>query len=208
MGKAAFTVKIVLMVAFLSGCTPSRQVSVETDGKGEDKANTTAGKILEDFNPQSLRDEEINIKELELKAKRKADETSHQTTSTKPQIQDSKNSELPTNELFGDEKNDSLSTLPQKREMVWGWRVQICAFRNELDARSVQREALLKFEDQVYLTYDSPYYKVRIGDCLSRYEADDLQQIAIEKGFDDAWVVKTKVNKFAKSWDNDTGTRQ
>ena len=77
--------------------------------------------------------------------------------------------------------------------IVDGYRVQICALADKEAARDIQREAIIKFNENIYLTYDSPYYKVRVGDCATRFDADKLQRLATEKGFDDAWVVKTKV---------------
>lgn len=83
---------------------------------------------------------------------------------------------------------------PVKSESVTGYRVQICALSDEERAKEIYRSAILKFPDEeVYLIYDSPYYKVRLGNCPTRQEADRLQQLAVEKGFDDAWVVRTKI---------------
>lgn len=84
----------------------------------------------------------------------------------------------------------------QEPELVSGYRVQICAVSEEARAKQVQRDAILKFfNEEIYLIYDSPYYKVRVGNCLTRFEADKLQQLAVEKGFDDAWVVRTNIKR-------------
>ena len=89
------------------------------------------------------------------------------------------------------------SSILQKTEItareVDGYRVQICAVPDEYQARDIQKDAILKFNERVYLIYDSPYYKVRVGNCTTRYDADQLQKLAEEKGFADSWVVKTKV---------------
>ena len=79
-------------------------------------------------------------------------------------------------------------------EMVPGYRVQVCATPDEATARAYYHDALMKFLDQgVYLRFDSPYYKVRIGDCKSRFEAEELQKRVQKAGFPDAWVVRTRV---------------
>jgi len=75
-----------------------------------------------------------------------------------------------------------------------GFRIQLVATRDEQEARQARMDALLNFSRRVYLIYDNPYYKLRLGDCLSRADADSLQQLAIEKGFVSAWVVRTMVN--------------
>lgn len=100
---------------------------------------------------------------------------------------------------FDDSLVKNMEEGDNSQMVIQGYRVQICAVSDKEAARDIQREAILKFNDNIYLIYDSPYYKVRIGDCTSRFEADKLQQLAIEKGFDDAWVVKTKVNPQSKS---------
>ena len=78
-------------------------------------------------------------------------------------------------------------------EEVLGFRVQIFATDLEFEARTVEEEALIDFEQSVYLVFDSPNYKIRVGDCRSRAEANKLRQKAIELGYRDAWVVQCKV---------------
>ncbi len=105
------------------------------------------------------------------------------------------------NTISPESKSDEIDVLLNQTsgqenlpEEIDGYRVQICAIAEEDQARSIQREAMLRFMDQnVYLRYDNPYYKVRVGDCLSRYDAEQLQNLAVEKGFTDAWVVRTRI---------------
>jgi hypothetical protein len=81
-----------------------------------------------------------------------------------------------------------------EEDMVPGYRVQLCATPDEAAARAYYHDALMKFMDLgVYLQFDSPYYKVRVGDCKSRFEAEELQKRVQQSGFPDAWVVRTKV---------------
>jgi hypothetical protein len=87
---------------------------------------------------------------------------------------------------------------------VQGYRVQLIATRDEEEARSVRRDALLSFDERVYLVYDNPYYKVRAGDCLSRYEADVLQEKAVQMGYAEAWVVRTTVSVKPQTDESDT----
>jgi hypothetical protein len=91
-------------------------------------------------------------------------------------------------------------------EEIQGYRVQLIATRDEEEARSVKRDALISFDERVYLVYDNPYYKVRIGDCLSRYEADTLQEKAVQKSFVEAWVVRTTVSVTPQDGDSGTET--
>ena len=78
-------------------------------------------------------------------------------------------------------------------EEVLGFRVQVFATDLEFEARTVEEKALIDFEESVYLVFDSPNYKIRVGDCRSRAEANKLRQRAVELGYRDAWVVQCKV---------------
>lgn len=150
--------------------------------KGENQNEGTTGYINENFDPLILNDYDLKIKE-----KRDTEATSD----------------------VDDSLLDKMETSNQQEAEVPGYRVQICAVPDEVTAREIQREAILKMNDNIYLIYDSPYYKVRIGDCTSRFEADKLQKSAINKGFDQAWVVKTRVKVISHEQNNqDTPTEQ
>lgn len=78
-------------------------------------------------------------------------------------------------------------------EEVLGYRVQIFVSDQEFDARTMEEKALIEFDEPVYLIFDSPNYKVRVGDFRSRAEANTLRQKAVKMGYKDAWVVQSKV---------------
>jgi len=50
------------------------------------------------------------------------------------------------------------------------------------------------FDRKVYLDYEVPYYKVRVGDFADRADAEAYLPAAIEAGYSNAWVVKVTVN--------------
>ena len=59
-------------------------------------------------------------------------------------------------------------------------------------AFALDRTALAKATQ--YRVFDPPFYKVRVGDFINWYDAEKLQKLAIQKGFREAWVIRTKVN--------------
>ena len=83
-------------------------------------------------------------------------------------------------------------TKPQPKQ-VNGFRVQIFAVADEQVARLAEEEARFEFSTHVYLVYDPPNYKIRLGDFLTQEEADDLRREAYRKGYRDAWVVPEQV---------------
>ncbi len=91
-----------------------------------------------------------------------------------------------------------------KDTLVTGYRIQIIQTTDAEEAKNVQREAILRFNDDVYRVFDPPFYKVRVGNYLNWYDAEKIQKLAIQKGYRDAWVVRTKVNlKKATRWIDD-----
>ena len=74
-----------------------------------------------------------------------------------------------------------------------GFRVQLIATDSEVSARQIEQNALMDFQESVYLTFDPPNYKVRVGDCITRADANVLLGKAISQGYDNAWVVQCRV---------------
>lgn len=74
-----------------------------------------------------------------------------------------------------------------------GFRVQLLSTRVEEEARTSVENAVVSFPENVYLLFDNPFFKVRLGDCPSRVDADSLQQRAIQQGYAGAWIVRSHV---------------
>lgn len=61
---------------------------------------------------------------------------------------------------------------------VQGWRIQAANTQNRDEANSVKAELLRRFPDQkTYLMYQSPNFRVRIGDFLTQKEAMSLRKM-------------------------------
>ena len=79
-------------------------------------------------------------------------------------------------------------------ETAQGFRVQLLATGDESQAREAQRDAVFKFpQSDVYLTLEGSLYKLRIGDCQTRRDAEELRGVAVRRGFRDAWIVPSKI---------------
>lgn len=76
---------------------------------------------------------------------------------------------------------------------VYGFRVQIFASSTQNGANKVVDDARNIFGGKVYIEHTPPYYKVRVGDCLTKEEAEALKNLAISKGFRGAFVVETMI---------------
>ncbi len=95
-----------------------------------------------------------------------------------------------------------LNTVEMLKDSIGtGYRVQLVQTTDPEEAKDVESDAILRFDESVYRIFDPPFYKVRVGDFADWYDAEKIQKLAIQKGFREAWVVRTKVNlKKAYKW--------
>jgi hypothetical protein len=81
-----------------------------------------------------------------------------------------------------------------QEEIIQGFRIQVFSSANVDEAALIKGTVLGKFaSDSVYLVYDAPVYKIRVGDFTSRYEANQRLPEFVEKGYRDAWIVPDRV---------------
>lgn len=97
-------------------------------------------------------------------------------------------------------KSDTLAVRPSSSTQVdtsWqtvaGYQVQLLQTEDAKLARSTVREAILALNVDVETIYEAPYYKIRAGRFFNRYDAEQLQNLATEKGYANCWVVRTQV---------------
>jgi hypothetical protein len=79
-------------------------------------------------------------------------------------------------------------------ELTQGFRIQIFATGSFDEANAMRQTAVQRLtEDSVYVVFDPPFYKVRVGDFRTRVEANQRLGAISATGFADAWVVGDKV---------------
>jgi len=103
--------------------------------------------------------------------------------------------------VISDDKIDSLLNLHleynQKYPVIQGYRIQILkASGNE--ALDVIEKSKLDFSEKyenvpVYLTFDEPDYRVRVGDFRTRLDAEKFLKKIIRK-YPGAWVIQDDIN--------------
>ncbi len=76
---------------------------------------------------------------------------------------------------------------------IQGFRVQIFASPDRQMALEIKQRAESLLEENLYLEFEAPYYKVRVGDCLSSAEAETLVKKIRKKGYSDAFRVRTTI---------------
>ena len=82
---------------------------------------------------------------------------------------------------------------------VSGYRVQVNSTDNLEEADSIRTELYIKTNQKaVYITFEPPFYKVKVGDFLKISEANDLRFKLNQIGYTEARVVNDKINIYNK----------
>ena len=77
--------------------------------------------------------------------------------------------------------------------IIEGYRIQALVIRNTHSADSIRAVLSDKIDEDVYITYEVPYYKIRVGNCVDRKQAEELKLKLVELGYASAWIIRTRV---------------
>jgi SPOR domain len=133
------------------------------------KVENKSSKYDESFDPNTLNDDDIVIAKLESK------------------------------KTSGDKIETQINTIAGeiKYKEADGFRVQLVATKSIETASLTEQEATDIFaakKQKIYLIFDAPQYKVRVGDFLNRSDAEEIRDLAKDYGYRDAFIVLGKVN--------------
>jgi hypothetical protein len=166
-GGVPLFVAAFFCAAFLASCTASRETAPDeaSSGKQVGRQSKAPLSVYEaTLNPSDF-DEDVNI----------VRKTHAEVDTTLPLT-------IPTD-----------STVVEE-EIVQGFRIQIYTSPNIDDANAARLVAAKEFPaDSVYVVYDPPVYKVRIGDFTNRLEASRKLSDVISSQYPDAWLVTDKI---------------
>ena len=84
--------------------------------------------------------------------------------------------------------------LTPKFKQIEGFRVQIFAGLDSLNALTNKYQAASIVDDSTYLFFEKGLFKVQVGDFPYRPEADRMKIVLKENGFTGAWVIKRLIN--------------
>lgn len=91
---------------------------------------------------------------------------------------------------------DSTVNETAPPETTLGFRIQVLS-TTEIDTANEVKNELSNLPESIgiYVIYDSPYYKVRVGDFLFRPDANQLLKTLIDQGYMDSWIVADRILK-------------
>ena len=90
-----------------------------------------------------------------------------------------------------------LLSLDSVQSVSEGYRVQVLATRYFERADSLAVIMKNTVSDSVYVDFEAPNYKVRIGDFIDRNSAESLQQDLVQMGYNSAWILRARINSQA-----------
>jgi cell division septation protein DedD len=85
------------------------------------------------------------------------------------------------------------TSAPDSKSFIPGWRVQLHAFPTMASAEAAAAKARQHFTEPVYVEYQAPMYKVRLGDFLTKDDARHMVNRAKAENYTQAWVVEDLV---------------
>lgn len=96
-------------------------------------------------------------------------------------------------------KGEEIEIKPKGKvesEIVNGFRIQILMTKEISEANSTKSQLTEMFPELgIHIIFESPYYKIRIGDFLDRETATRFLPNVIERGYKNAWIVPDKIIK-------------
>ena len=87
-----------------------------------------------------------------------------------------------------------LLSLDSVQSVSEGYRVQVLATRYFERADSLAVIMKNTIRDSVYVDFEAPNYKVRVGDFIDRDSAESLQQDLVQMGYNSAWILRSRIN--------------
>ena len=99
---------------------------------------------------------------------------------------------LPSLSIDNDLENISSN---EEINLIKGYRVQIVISQNEQELQDIKVEIEKSIDEQTYIIFELPNYKLRVGNFLNRKEAENFQKKIVRLGYRTAWVVPTMIEK-------------
>ncbi len=94
---------------------------------------------------------------------------------------------------FTTEEIAEIDTLDSKSYLVKGYRVQIVISQNVNELEVIQDKLMQSVDKKIYIIFELPNYKLRVGNFLNRKEAESFQKKIVRLGYRTAWVVPTMI---------------
>lgn len=107
----------------------------------------------------------------------------------------------PVVKVFAQSKIDGIWTnydetkAPESLLRAYGYRVQIAETEDFNEAENIRTDLYFKtVARRIYIDFDSPFYKVKIGDFTNSFDAKEYSFRLSQLGFKNTTIVKDSIN--------------
>ena len=77
--------------------------------------------------------------------------------------------------------------------VIEGFRVQLFATGDRFNAEKFQIDLGKIYDKKIYVIFEAPNYKVRIGNFIDRKRAEKVRSEFSKKGYPSGWIIRTKI---------------
>ena len=91
----------------------------------------------------------------------------------------------------GKEKPENRTDTTQI--IVEGFRVQVLATRTRENADQLRQTLAEGYAEEIYIVFEAPNYKVRMGNFINRRHAESLRQTLVKSGYPSTWIIRTRI---------------
>ena len=97
-------------------------------------------------------------------------------------------SPLNTRNLMSDK-----GSIDSTQIIIEGFRVQVLATKQLAKAEQLQKDLSSILNQKIYIVFEAPNYKVRVGNFIHRSKAEDFRQYIIKEGYQSSWIIRTRI---------------
>ena len=94
---------------------------------------------------------------------------------------------------FDDSSDSDVSIDTNLINSVKGYRIQVAISQDEKDLIDIKEKLEVVIKDKIYIKFELPNYKLRVGNFDSRKKAEAYRNQVIQLGYRSAWVVPTLI---------------
>ena len=94
---------------------------------------------------------------------------------------------------FDDSNDSDVSVEKSFNNSIKGYRIQVAISQDENDLIDIKKKLELTIKEKIYINFELPNYKLRIGNFDSRKKAEAYRNKVIQLGYRFAWVVPTVI---------------
>ena len=88
---------------------------------------------------------------------------------------------------------DQAEIIDSTKLIVEGFRLQVLATQNARSAEDLLKLFIDKGNDQAYIVFEAPNYKVRVGNYIDRVSAEKKRKDLVKNGYPSSWIVRTRI---------------